>query len=512
MKTVKILSFAVGTLLAGAVLVLAQEKVTPPAAPAPEVQPPAAPPAPADAAKPAEPPAAPAPAAAPEPEGPIVIDYSDADLSSVLRTLAARAGVNLMLGEEVTGKVTLHLEGIDYEKAMKIIVENKGYAYIKDDKIVRVRSRDALDTAPVEVKVVTLNYSKADDVKKTIEPTLSKQGKIQIDARSNMLVLSDTPTNLAKLEKLISEIDAQTPQVMIEARFVETTKNPKKDLGINWNGAINNHQVSIRRPDPKKDLSSDKNPSPLEFAKKLGPGGGWSYPTAIIDAGEFNWVISYFASDTDTELLANPRVVTTDNGKAKLAIAQQYPIPNFSYSEQQGAFIISGFEYKDIGIVLNVTPRINKNSFVTLDVAPEVSSSAENAKLIGGGTAVEIPIINTRTATTTVLIKSGNTLAIGGLMQQDNKNGFTKVPVMGDIPGIGALFRSKSLDKKKRELLIFVTPTILNANVNDDFKSETKRVLEGKTYADDEWMPEDNAKPNPDNLKPWKKKPAASAN
>jgi type IV pilus secretin PilQ/predicted competence protein len=521
MKKKQILSFVIAMMLANAGLVLAEEKA-PAAAPAPTAasevttQPTAvsSTPAPATETTNAAPATSTAPAstnaASPEAEGPIVIDYSDADLGSVLRTLAARAGINLLLGEEVTGKVTVHLEGVDYEKAMKIIVENKGYAYLKDDNLVRVRSRDALDTVPPEVKVVTLNYAKAEEVKKTLEATLTKQGRIQVDARSNMLVLSDTPTNLAKLEKLIAELDAQTPQVMIEARFVETTKNPKKDLGINWAGALDNHQVSIRRPDPQSQISSTDNPSPLEFAKKMGPGGGWTYPTAIIDAGEFNWVISYFASDSDTELLANPRVVTTDNGKAKLAIAEQYPIPNFAYNEQQGQFVISGFNYKDIGIVLNVTPRINKNEFVTLDVAPEVSSSSENATLVGGGTAVQIPIINTRTANTTVLIKSGNTLAIGGLMQQDSANGFTKVPVMGDLPGIGALFRSKSLNKKKRELLIFVTPTILAGNVNDNYKTETDRVLQGKTYADDAWMPKDNAKPNPSNLNPWKKTSSAT--
>ena len=191
----------------------------------------------------------------------------------------------------------------------------------------------------------------------------------------------------------------------------------------------------------------------------------------ILDAGEASVLFSYLNSDTDTELLANPRIVTTDNGKAKISIATQFPIPQFAFSEQSGSFQISGFEYKDIGIILNVLPRINKNEFVTLEVTPEASSSTENATLTSGsGNSVQIPIINTRVATTTVLIKSGNTLAIGGLMRQDISDSYTKVPLFGDLPGVGPLFRSKSLSKTKRDLLIFLTPTIVGPDAQTGYE------------------------------------------
>src|ERR1041384_1584702 len=352
-----------------------------------------------------------APVAAPASAEPIVIDYNEADIQSVLRTLAAKAGVNLILGDEVTGKVSVHLEGVGYEDAMRLVVESKGYAYVKDKNVVRVKSRESLDVEPVELRVYTLNYAKADDVKKTLEPVLSKQGKIQVDTRSNTLVMSDTPSNFAKLLPLIESLDTQTPQVMIEAKFIETTKNPKKDLGINWSQTLLDHQLSAGSFSLTKNLA----------------GGPWIPSTALLDAGQAQIAFSFLSADSDTELLANPRVVTTDNGKAKISIATQFPIPQFSFSEQTGSFQITGFEYKDIGIILNVTPRINKNEFVTLEVSPEASSSSENASLKSGvGNEVNIPIINTRVATTTVLIKSGNTLAIGGLMRQDSSDTYTK--------------------------------------------------------------------------------------
>jgi type II secretory pathway component GspD/PulD (secretin) len=293
---------------------------------------------------------------------------------------------------------------------------------------------------------------------------------------------------------LIEQLDTQTPQVLIEAKFVETTKNPRKDLGINWSDTLLNHQIQLRRPDPTSAIKDPSNPSPLEFSKSLA-GGAWSMPTVILDAGEATVVFSFLSQDTDTELLANPRVVTTDNGKARIAIATQYPIPSFAFSEQTASLQINGFNYKDIGIILDVLPRINKNDFVTLEVTPEASSSTENATLqSGGGSAVQIPIINTRTATTTVLIKSGNTLAIGGLMRQDSSDGYTKVPLMGDAPLIGPLFRSKSLSKTKRDLLIFLTPTIVRPESQTGYEKYVNGFPKKDVYANDKWMPKDNAK------------------
>lgn len=427
---------------------------------------------------------------------PIVIDYSEADIQSVLRTLAAKTGVNLILGEEVTGKVTVHLENVSYEDAMLLIVESKGYAFVKDKNVVRVKSRESIETEPVEIRVRTLNYAKAEDVKKTIDPVLTKQGRIQVDVRSNTLIISDTPSNLAKLMPLFDVLDTQTPQVMIEAKFVETTKNPKKDLGIDWSNTLRNHPVTLGGPPVTGGSGNTALPGDFTVSKGLRPGTSWIPSTALLDAGQASILFSYLNADSDTELLANPRVVTTDNSKAKIAIATQYPVPQFQFSQQTGGFQISGFDYKDIGIMLSVLPRINKNEFVTLEVTPEASSSTENASLTSGtGNSVSIPIINTRTATTTVLVKSGNTLAIGGLMRQDVSDSYTKVPLFGDLPGLGALFRSKSLNKTKRDLLIFLTPTIIGPDAQTGYEKYVNGFAPRQLYTNDKWLPKDNAMP-----------------
>jgi type IV pilus assembly protein PilQ len=426
----------------------------------------------------------------------IEIAYIEADIQNVLRTLAAKAGINLILGDEVTGKVTVNLKGISYQEAMQLIAESKGYAYVKDKEVVKIKSRQSLDVEPIEVQIFTLAYAKADDIRKTLEPVMTKQGKIQVDERSNTLVLSDTPSSLSKLVPLIQTLDTQTPQVMIEAKFVEVTKNPSKNLGINWGNTLLNHAITVGSPSGVPAGNTVLGP-PTDFLVSKGVSGAITPPfaTALLDVGTAQAIFSFLSQDTDSELLANPRVVTTDNGKARISISEQYPIPSFSFSEQTASLQISGFEYKDIGIILEVLPRINKNDFVTLDVTPTASSQGDNVPLSsGGGNTVNIPIINTRTATTTVLIKSGNTLAIGGLMRVDVTDNYTKVPLIGDAPVLGPLFRSKSLTKTKRDLLIFLTPTIVGPEGQTGYEKYVNGLPKREVYTDDKWMPHDDAK------------------
>lgn len=415
-------------------------------------------------------------------------EYKDADLQTVLGTLALRAGMNLIVGDGVAGRVSIYLKDVTAKDAMRLIVESKGYVMQEEKNIVKVRTKQSIEEQPTEVKVVTLNYAKADDVKKTLEPVMSRQGRIQVDTRSNTLVLSDTPAGLEKVLPLIRALDSQTPQVMIEARFVETIRHPTKSLGINWSGTLAAHTMILGSP-PDKPGSP---PLPFTIAKGLRPASPWALSTALLDVGQAQIILSYLNTDSDSETLANPRVVTVDNVKAKIAIAEQVPIPNFAFNEQTGTFKIQGFEWKEIGVILNVTPRINKNEFVTLDVTPEVSDKGDPVVMEN----VQIPTVSTRTATTTVLIKSGNTLVIGGLMKQTTIDSYTKVPVMGDIPGLGALFRSKKLDKTKKDLLIFLTPTIVNPEMHVDEETLRNSAYE-EVFTNDKWMPKDSAKPRP---------------
>lgn len=451
------------------------------------------------------------PAAGAKEDDSSVYNYSDTEINIALTTLARRAGVSVIIGEGVIGKITVHLENVTPKDAMRLIAESKGFVFQEEKGIVKIRTTAAAENQPLEVRIYTLKYAKAEDLKKTLEDIKGPKGKIQVDARSNTMVISDTPTNLEKIMPVLESLDTQTTQVMIEGKFIETIKNPQKDLGINWGGTLLNHAISAGGPPSGGGSSSGGSGSAVTgpFALKSGNlfGSFWS-ATAVLDAGQASVALSFLNRDSDSELLANPRVVTTDNGKAKINITQQYPIPQFTFSETTASFQLSGFQYKDIGITLNVTPRINKDKYITLEVAPEVSSSTQSKsfKTSTLTEGVDIPIVETRQITTTVIIKSGNTLAMGGLIREDAVENYSKVPLMGDLPLFGPLFRSKSLSKIKRNLLVFLTPTVISPDAENatGFEKYSNGMPYEDAFTNDKWMPKDNAKPR-DLTKEWKK-------
>jgi len=418
----------------------------------------------------------------PSGEAPTSIEYVGAEIADVLRTLARQAGLNIVLAEDVQGKVTISLTDVPYEKAMKLIAESKGFVLTKEDNVLKVQSKAAVAAEPLQEEIITLEYTTAADAEKVVKPFLTQgRGSVTIDTRSNTLVVSDVPARLEQIKEIVRRIDQQTPQVMIEARVIETAKNPRQDYGIRWD-SLRNYEIAAKNMGYKFD--------PTRGAFGRYPGGDKEVPirdaeVAVLTASDFRLLISFLNSNGETELLASPRIVTTDNKEAKINIAQQFPIPSFTFNQQTASLEVSGFTFKDIGILLGVTPHINKNGFVTLELKPEVSSfDPTKVQTFGGAVQAQVPIIDTRNLQASVLIKDGHTLAIGGLIREDITRSFTKVPLMGDIPGLGAAFRSKSFDKSKRNLLIFITPTVVGPEGSTGFEDQYTGV---KGTADDDY-------------------------
>jgi len=188
--------------------------------------------------------------------------------------------------------------------------------------------------------------------------------------------------------------------------------------------------------------------------------------STVFSADAFKVVLSALKSNTDVKLVSNPTVVTMDNTEATINIGEDYPIPAFTYNEERGTFEISDIEYKSIGINLTVTPQVNSAGFINLMIAPEVSARAGSVPL-GGASGTEVPIISSRKTKTNITIKDGYTLAIGGLIETTETNEVSKVPLLGDIPGLGRLFRSNGDNLQQRNLIIFITAKTLNPDGSD---------------------------------------------
>ena len=199
-----------------------------------------------------------------------------------------------------------------------------------------------------------------------------------------------------------------------------------------------------------------------QLGSLVGMGGTTRADTAVFSASEFSLVLSALQQQNDTKLVSNPTVVTLNNTEAQINVGSEYPIPNYTYNAERGTFEVSGFEYRPIGIILKVTPQVNAQGFIKLNIEPEVSSQ-NGFTSFGGAGGAEIPIIATRKAITQVSLRDGYTMGIGGLVETNAQNGETKVPWLGSIPGLGRLFRSESLNEEKRNLLIFITAKTLSA-------------------------------------------------
>ena len=199
--------------------------------------------------------------------------------------------------------------------------------------------------------------------------------------------------------------------------------------------------------------------------------------SAVFSASDFNVILSALKTTNDTKLVSNPTVVTLNNSEATINIGQEFPIPNYTYNQERGTYEVSGFEYKPLGIILKVTPQVNAQGFIKLDVEPEVSSSSESASFGGA----QIPIVVTRKTKTQVSLKDGYTMGIGGLIENRVSKGQTRVPVLGDIPLLGRLFRSDSTNDSMRNLIIFITAKTVSpdgAPIEEVFDSRSVRQMQ----------------------------------
>jgi type IV pilus assembly protein PilQ len=198
---------------------------------------------------------------------------------------------------------------------------------------------------------------------------------------------------------------------------------------------------------------------------------------AVFSASDFSLVLSALQSLQKTKVISNPTIVTLNNTQAMINVGQERPIPNYTYNSERGVYEVSGFTYRPIGVILKVTPLVNSRGFIKLTVEPEVSQSSRDANFQGAA----IPIVESRKATTTVSLKDGFTMGIGGLMQSNSINGSNKVPVLGDIPLLGRLFKSDARNMESTNLIIFITAKTISAEgatVEEVFNSERVRELE----------------------------------
>lgn len=440
-----------------------------------------------------------------------VREFQGDDVGQVLRLLARQAKMNMVVSDQVVGTVTMRLEDVTAMQAVAIIVKAKGLFMDKIDNVYYIKTAAERTAEPTESDSYQFSYARAKDVAALVGPQLSAKEAVQVDERTNTIFFRETRSNIDNIRKLLAQVDKPTKQVMIEARLVEVTANPKQAYGINWAGTVggvtNPQTIKFAGGDPAGVPTVTVNPVTGEpvitpgtpphftvdprgqlkgndffFDKFLNPLGG---QFAILSAPQMSITTQLLNEDADAEFLANPRVVTADNQQAKIEIIRNQPVPQLNFNEQTATAVFGGFQDKKFGNTLLVRPSINKDSFITLSVKPEISNKIGDTTFIFAGAAVTSPIIDTRSLDSNVLIKSGDTLAIGGLLQDEVLKSRTKVPVVGDVPVLGYFFQSRTNIRTKRNLLVFVTPTIIDQRYGTGLEDQVSGVHHsGEEYAD----------------------------
>ena len=401
----------------------------------------------------------------------VSLDFQDADIRNVLKVLSYKSGVNIVAGPEVVGVVTIQLKDVLWNKALEVILATYGYSYERNGNIITVTTIENLkkrredshvleDQEPLVTKTYPLSFAKAVEVVDSISKVKTSRGTINFDQRTNTLIVRDAQSTLDLMDGVVRTLDAVTPQVLIEAKVVETNLSNTDKLGIDWTVKGTASGASRRTSFPfKADESNKFLPTPV-FSDPAS--ASFSYGT--LSASALSAVLEMLHSRTDTNILSNPKIVTLDNQMAKIVVGSQYPFPKYTYNQEMAKMQVSGWDYKDIGIIFEVTPHVNNNNLVTLDLHPVITAivtGAEGTVSVEGTTVPKLTVEETQTK---VMVGNGQTLVIAGLIKDTTSVTKKKVPFLGDIPILGEVFKKKEETKEKTELLIFLTPHIITAH------------------------------------------------
>ena len=415
---------------------------------------------------------------------PISLNFQDVPVRTVLQLIADFNKLNLVTTDSVGGNITLRLDGVPWEQALDTVLKVKGLDKRLDNNILlvapaaEIASQEKLqlenkqkvaDLSPLVTEYVQINYAKAPDMAKLLADDktrlLSPRGAVSVDERTNTLLVKDTADVIDHIKDMVKILDVAVKQVVIEARMVTVTDGVEDALGIRWgvtdinsngstSGSIEGLDTAATGETPAIDDRLNVN---LAAAPSSGTAASIAFQVAkLADGSLLDLELSALENENKAEIIASPRV-TTANQKEAL-IEQGYEIP-YNESSSSGATTVS---FKKAVLSLKVTPQITPDNNVILDLHVTQDDIYQDVNTGNGGTA---KALSTQAITTQVLVKNGETLVLGGIYNRSIKKTVNKIPVLGDIPGVGVLFRNTVNSNTKKELLIFVTPKIVTGNL-----------------------------------------------
>lgn len=423
---------------------------------------------------------------------PLSLNFQDIEVRAVLNIIAEFTQQNIVVSDTVSGNITLRLDNVPWDQALDIIMKTKGLAkrengndktgriiYIAPEKELDTAEIDALESwqkkqllMPMQTDFIKLKYARASDLKAILETSreisdgtkggilaaqdavLSRRGSVTVDNRMNVLIVSDIPAKIQAVRDLVARLDESVRQVLVDARLVVTQDNFGRDLGARFglkhrgtvgsNPAENRLGVNLLTPDPK-------TPMPFYGINILGS-------DVLVDLE-----LQALQSEGRSELLSSPRVVTQDGNKATVMNGQEIP---YSTLDDKGNLKI---EYKEALLSLDVTPRVTPNDRVNMEIEIKKDRVNWGEKVMGQ------PAIDKNLLKTKVEVANGETIVLGGIYEQEQSINENKVPLLGDIPVVGNVFKNTNKKFTKNELLIFITPRVIDQRLTDSDKFSNLR-------------------------------------
>lgn len=396
----------------------------------------------------------------------ISIETSNIDVRDALKFITEESGVNMVITEEVKGNIALKLRQVPWDQALVVIMKARKLGYSRQGNVLRIvpiedlkkEEDDATKLAiarkviePLKVRAFNISYAKVDELDKKIKEFLTERGKVVSDIRTNSIVVTDVEDSINRVVKLIQGLDTAPPQVLIEGKIVEASDSFQRNVGIQW--GFNGGEIKIG---DGKNGPINLRPN-LSVGKLKGVPGGMnlSLTAGVLDIfGNLDASLELFEQEDKVKVLSSPRIVTLSNEKADISQTNELPVRTLS-PQPNGPPIVT-FQFKPLTLKLEVTPQVTAEGTVIMKVSVnrQIKGAAASA-------ADDVFSVNSREANTRVIVKNGQTAVIGGIYRSDLTESVTGMPWLKDIPVLGALFRGRSTDNQRSELLIFLTPRIL---------------------------------------------------
>ena len=406
------------------------------------------------------------------------LNFQNVDVRSLLQVIADFTNLNIITSDSVGGTITLRLKDVPWDQALDIILQSKGLDMRKNGNVVLVAPRDEIaakeklelearsqiaDLEPLRSEAFVVNYQKAEDVRKLLtddkQRLISKRGSVAVDTRTNQLFVQDTAARLEDVRRMLQRIDVAVPQVLIEARIVEADDKFSRNLGVRLGfGKVNNESVvggqNLFGTLPGSSVSTIPSNVNLPAAGINGFNPGQFNLTLFNSSLTrlVNLELNALEADGRGKIISSPRVVTAD--KVKATIEQGTEIP-YQQATSSGATSVA---FRKAVLKLEVTPQITPEGAIFMDV--KVNKDSRGVDTSAG------PAIDTKNVQTQVLVENGGTVVLGGIYEQQDRTTVTKVPLLGDLPVVGYLFKNTAQINDRTELIIFITPRVISEKIN----------------------------------------------